>query len=449
MSFEQRQQLITKNRKSEKSAMNVCEVAIIGAGPYGLSIAAHLNARGVDFRIFGSPMKFWLNHMPKGMRLKSEGFASSLYDPGSTFTLEVYCRERGLPYAHIGSPVPLEVFVAYGMEFQRRFVPELEDKSVTSLQRSAEGFQLVLDDGELVTARRVVVAVGLSHFEQLPRELASLSEDFVTHSSRHTTLDHFKGRKVAVVGAGASALDLAALLHEVGASVQVIARAPEIRFHNPPDKLEPSWLDRLRKPVTGIGHGWRLFMCTNLPLVFRQMPEQFRLTKVRRILGPAPGWFVKDQIVGKVPLNLGVAITRAEVQNGQVALQLVDGNGAQRMLVTDHVIAATGYQVNLQRLTFLSDKILSEIKTVDHTPVLSSTFESSVPGLYFVGVSAANTFGPLLRFAFGARFAAVRLSKHLARSTRRPVPARSALNSPARDGERESAGYVASSKSEI
>jgi cation diffusion facilitator CzcD-associated flavoprotein CzcO len=92
--------------------MKMSDVAIIGAGPYGLSLAAHLRARGVDFRIFGKPMQTWLEHMPKGMRLKSEGFASSLYDPDSKFTLAAYCKERGLAYADTGMPIPLETFTA-------------------------------------------------------------------------------------------------------------------------------------------------------------------------------------------------------------------------------------------------------------------------------------------------------------------------------------------------
>jgi len=396
-----------------------CDVGIIGAGPYGLSIAAHLKARGVDFRIFGNPMHTWLTHMPKGMRLKSEGFASSLYDPDSTFTLQSYCKEKGIAYANIGLPVPLEVFAAYGLEFQRRFVPELEDKLVDSLRQYAEGFRIRLEDGEMISARRVLMAIGLTHYDYIPPILAKLPEEFVTHSSRHSTLDHFKGREVAVLGAGASALDLAALLHQAGAHVQVVARKPVIRFHDPPEKLEPSFISRLRTPVTGIGPGWKLFWCTNAPLVFRQMPQEFRFDKVRRILGPAPCWFIKEQVVGKVPLNVGVTVTEAKVQNGRVNLQLTDSAGTQRTLMTDHVITATGYNVDLRRLTFMDSDLQSAVKSVEQTPVLSSNFESSVPGLYFVGASAANTFGPLLRFAFGARFTARRLSKHLAKSARR------------------------------
>jgi hypothetical protein len=194
---------------------------------------------------------------------------------------------------------------------------------------------------------------------------------------------------------------------------------PKIRFHDPPENLDPSWLDRLRTPITGIGPGWKLFLCTNLPLVFRQMPDQFRLDKVRRILGPAPCWFTKEQVVGKVGLNVGVTITQATTQNERVTLQLTDSAGMRKTLTADHVIAATGYKPDLRRLKFLDSDVLSGIRCVEQTPYLSSNFESTVPNLYFVGITAANTFGPLLRFAYGAGFAAPRLAKHLARSASR------------------------------
>jgi thioredoxin reductase len=394
------------------------DLVIIGAGPYGLSIAAHLGARGVDFRIFGSPMRTWLTEMPKGMRLKSEGFASSLYDPRSEFTLGQFCNQLGIPYAHQGLPVPLDTFSSYGLEFQKRYVPQLEDKEVVSVQLSSTGFEVRLADGEVVSAGRVVVAVGLSHFGYVPPMLSALPSEFVTHSSRHRNLDRFKGREVAVIGAGASALDLAALLHQGGASVQLIARRSSIRFHDRAPVPRP-FRDRLRAPTTGLGSGWKLFFYASAPLAFHKLPEPFRLDAVRRTLGPAPGWFVKDEVVGKVPFNLGVEITQAKLQNAQVALELTDHAGNRRTMVADHVIAATGYKVDLEKLAFLNASTRAAIRTVEQTPVLSSNFESSVPGLYFVGTAAANSFGPLMRFAFGARFTSRRLSKHLTTTTSR------------------------------
>lgn len=123
------------------------EVAIVGAGPYGLSIAAHLAAAGVEFRVFGGPMGTWRDGMPRGMVLKSESFASSLSDPGHAFTLDHCCRERGLPHADVGWPVPVEVFAAYGQAFQRRFVPRLDHRRVVSASRARGGFRVVTEDG--------------------------------------------------------------------------------------------------------------------------------------------------------------------------------------------------------------------------------------------------------------------------------------------------------------
>lgn len=395
--------------------MRKTDVAIIGAGPYGLSIAAHLKAHGRSFRILGSPMGFWLDHMPKGMRLKSEGFASSLSDPNGEFTLEQYCAQKGIPYAKTGLPVAIETFTSYGSEFQKRFVPELEEKRVTCVRRSANGYEVCLEDGEVFSAGKVVVAVGLTYYDHLPQVLGGFSEEFVTHSSKHSAVERFADRDVIVVGAGASALDLAALLHQAGSRVQLVARKSSIRFHDPAPNPRPL-MQRLRFPMTGIGPSWPFVFYTSAPLVFRKMPLQFRLDAVKRVLGPAPGWFVKDQVVGKVPFNLGMTITQANVEKGRVTLQLRDGHGVHKVLQADHLIAATGYKVDLRRLTFLDAGIQAAIQSVEQTPVLSSNFESSLPGLYFVGISAANTFGPLLRFAFGTEFTARRLSRHLAKS---------------------------------
>src|SRR5207237_5220430 len=174
--------------------------AIIGAGPYGLSIAAHLRHRCIPFLIFGRPIESWLAHMAKGMMLKSDGFASNIYDPDADFTLKQFCSERGIEYSDLGLPVGLETFSAYGLAFQERMVPELEDNLVVRLDRTAEGFVLRLDNGEAVTARRVVLAVGITHFEYVPPELAHLPSEFLSSRFPHHDLSGFTGRTVRVVG---------------------------------------------------------------------------------------------------------------------------------------------------------------------------------------------------------------------------------------------------------
>ena len=391
--------------------------AIIGAGPYGLSVAAHFRRQGIPFRIFGRPMDSWLNHMPKGMMLKSDGFASNIYDPEEAFTLEKFCAERGIKYAAAGLPVQLETFVAYGQAFRERMLPELEDKQVISLDRAPGGFVLGLEDGETVAAQRVVLAVGITHFEYVPSNLANLSPQFLSHSFRHADPGVFKGRNVVVIGGGASAIDLAALLHEAGADVQLVARQPELKFHSTPTGKPQSAWQQVRHPKSGLGPGLRSRFYADAPGLFHHLPEQFRLEIVEKSLGPSAGWFVKDKMA-QVPCLLGYTPERAEVLDGnhEVRLHLRAADGSERKVVTGHIIAATGYKVNLDRLTFLNSEIRSRIKTAKGSPVLSSSFESSMPGIYFVGLAAANSFGPVMRFAFGAGFAARRLTETVAKA---------------------------------
>jgi cation diffusion facilitator CzcD-associated flavoprotein CzcO len=390
------------------------KVAIIGAGPYGLSIAAHLRARGIDFRIFGSPMHSWRTRMPAGMFLKSEGFASNLYDPTGRFTLKRFCEDNGLPYAAIDVPVPLETFTAYGLAFQRQLVPNVEDRVVVALDRSPDGFLLRLEQGETVAVRHVVIAVGIAYFPHVPAGFAHLRPDTFSHTSDHHDLSRFKGYDVTVIGGGASALDILASLHEVGSEVRLIARQSSLRFNIPrPHSRWKEWY-----PTSGLGGLFRNQFYEHAPMLFRRLPQGLRRSIVRTALGPAGGFPVKD-LVERVPLLLGHTVYYAQFGEGRVHLRLLCPDGEQRTVSTDHVIAGTGYRVDLRRLTFLSKELQLQLRSVDFVPILSAEFESSVPGLYFVGLASANTFGPAMRFLLGARYTARRLAKHLSRQAAR------------------------------
>jgi thioredoxin reductase len=390
------------------------DIAIVGAGPYGLSLAAHLKERGAAFRIFGAPMRTWSSHMPKGMLLKSDGFACNLSEPRSTHTLAAYCQAHGLPYHRTDIPVPLDRFVDYALAFQKGLVPSLEARDVVALTAGPGGYRLTLDDGEELLARRVVLAVGITHFAYTPPMVAGLPPELVSHSSAHHDLSDFEGREVTVIGAGSSAVDLAALLHETGAKARLVARRPVVRFTSRNNGGRRSWWQRLRHPSSGIGPGLRSRLCTDAPDVFRLLPRSLRVEIVRRHLGPASPGALRDRVIGRATMMSGLALVGADVANGRVRLGLRAEDGSSTTVEADHVIAATGYRPDLQRLNFLDENLRRQIRKVGAAPALSGVFEASTPGLYFVGPAAANSFGPLLRFAFGADFAARRLAGHLA-----------------------------------
>ena len=210
--------------------MREIDVAIVGAGPYGLSLAAHLRDLKVGHTVFGSPMSFWLDCVPPGMELKSEGPSSDLFDPRREYPIRAHYQTLSRPF--IGRViVPAELFVGYGREFQKKYAPEVDTRRVTNIARSEGKFVLRLEDTTLVRATRVIVATGIRDFAHVPESLSALPQEFITHSSMYGPVDQLRGRKVIVIGGGASAVDLAWSLHERGSDVSILCRQPAIKFH--------------------------------------------------------------------------------------------------------------------------------------------------------------------------------------------------------------------------
>jgi FAD-dependent urate hydroxylase len=399
------------------------EIAIVGAGPYGLSVAAHLRRRGRPFRIFGSPMRTWRVNMPAGMYLKSEGCASSLSDPTGSYTLAAYCREHGLRYGDHGVPVPLGTFHDYGLAFQRRLVPEVEDTQVVALDRASDGFELRTAAGETLVAGSVIVAVGISQFAYLPPALAGLPGELVSHSSQHRDLTAFAGRDLTVLGGGQSALETAALAREQGAQVRVLVRKPTLVWNATPELPPRPLARRARHPMTGLGPGWRSFFYCNAPGVFRRLPERTRVRTVDTALGPAGAWWLRERVLGGVPVLSGHTVRGAEADGGRLRLRLERGDGRVVECTTGHLIAGTGYRVDLGRLPFLSERLRARLRLVEQAPLLSPVFEASAPDLYFIGLASAYSLGPMMRFVYGADYTARRLvgSLLVKRPGRRPL----------------------------
>jgi thioredoxin reductase len=404
---------------------NRCEVAVVGAGPYGLSLAAHLRARRVEFRIFGKPLDTWRRHMPEGMFLKSDGFASNLSAPAPNSTLAAYCAKHGLPYRDQGMPVPLATFLAYAEDFRAHFVPDMEEISVTRIERAGDSFALTLEDGEKLIARNVVLAVGISWYADAPQVLAALPRELASHSFDHREFSGFRGKHVAVIGAGASAVDIAHALAESGASPHIVARASAVKFNPVPDPDAEKLLNRLQRPASGIGRGWKSYFCAAAPLLFYRLPHHLKDRAIASHMHPAGGWFMRERVEGKVPMLLSRTIAATEVRNGRAALALAGPGGARELLCFDHVIAATGFRPDLYRLPFLAADLV-EKAAPGGAMELSDTFETRVPGLFALGLNAMDSFGPLMRFMVGAEFAAPRLSAHLERKSQNRTERRAA-----------------------
>ena len=377
--------------------MTDCDIAIVGAGPYGLTAAAHLGSAD-SFRIvgFGQPMSFWAEQMPTGMLLRSPYVASSIGDPDGPMSLTAYeeaIGERPL------EPVPLSRFVDYGRWFQQKALPELRPEHVQEVAKNGNGFNLTLENGERVHADRVVVATGIADFKWYPEVFRSLPQGLVSHACEHDDLGVFAGQRVLVVGGGQSALESAALLAEAGAQVEVVARRPEVswlsrRWHH---KLGP--LSRLMYAPPDVGPAGISWMVA-LPGAFKSMPRRLQTWMTRKALRPAGAGWLPPRL-GTVTITTGLEAVEATERDGCAAVTFDDGSVRE----ADHVLLGTGYQVDISRYPFLARELVGQVETAAGYPVLGGGFESSVSGLHFLGAPAAWSFGPLMRFVAGTAYA--------------------------------------------
>jgi FAD-dependent urate hydroxylase len=399
--------------------MNVIDVAIIGAGPYGLSIAAHLRSRGISFRIFGEPMQFW-REMPPSMFLKSNGSATNIYAPArNRLTFAEYSKQHGL---EAFEPCAIADFARYGISVQKTILPEVEATEVIHVTGTAGCFEIALSNSEKLVARRVVVATGLKAFRLMPPELGGLPSEFVTHTCDHSTFDNFDGKTVFVIGAGQSALQAAALLHEAGAQVEVLVRKSKIDLASYSGDRR-SLIRRIRWPKSRLGYGWKSWMLDTFPGAFYFVPDRWRIPFVRSFLGPSVAWWLRDRVTNKFPIRTNCSLLGAKVTNGRLTLCIHEEGNGQREVLCDHVVAGTGFEVDVERISFLDASLRRTISLICRAPRLNSRFQSSVQGLHFVGTMSALSFGPLFRFVVGADYTSRVLSRHFARAVSARTPA--------------------------
>jgi len=391
--------------------MTKCDVAILGAGPYGLSATAHLRKiKGLDVRTFGEPMSFWERNMPAGMLLRSGWAATHIADPNQSLTLDAY---KAASSNHLSSPVPLDRFIDYGLWYQRRVVPDVDRRKIVCIESDSKGFRLILEKGETILARRVVVAAGISSFVWRPPEFAGLASSLVSHTSEHRQLNKFVGKRVLVVGSGQSALESAALLHEVGAEVEVVTRAHGI-----------NWLGGLVSRTIHAGLGPKLSKILYAPTdvgpagisqvvarpdLVRRFPRAVQDWLRKRSIRPAGArWLVAR--LQNVPIKLGRSVVSAAAVGERVRVKL--DIGSERTV--DHVLLGTGYRVDVTKYSFFSPELARSISRFEGYPRLREGFETSVPGLHILGAPSIWSFGPLMQFVVGTHYTSRSLLRSIA-----------------------------------
>ncbi len=380
-------------------------VVVIGAGPYGLAAAAHLQQAGIETAVFGEPMSFWRRHMPEGMLLRSSPGASSIADPERRLTVERFAQERG---GAPPDPLPLDDFLRYTDWFREKLRLAVDERSVSRVDARAGGFQVLLADGETLSPRYVVVAGGIAPFARRAPEFRGLGPPSVVHSIDIRSTSGFRDKRVVVVGAGQSALETAALLHEAGGDVEVVSRAGRVVWI--PEPRDSTWARRIRRVVyapTEVGPRGVSWVAA-VPDVFRRLPRSIQADIAQVCIAPMGAYWLRHRL-RDVPLTLGRRVVTVTDGARGLVLKLDDG-GAREV---DHVVLATGFHVDVRRYNFLSAELVRGLRLANGSPVLTTGLEASVAGLHFIGAPASYTFGPVMRFVVGTWYAAPALTRRI------------------------------------
>jgi FAD-dependent urate hydroxylase len=381
------------------------DVAVVGAGPYGLSVAASVaSARAI---VFGQPLLTW-QRMEPDMELRAAWDEMALVAGGGRGGLDAWLAETGRPRREPMTPAD---FVAYGTWFRQRFVPEFVEDDVEIVEPEGALLRVAAGGSEWL-ARRLVVAVGITPFPYLAPQFARLGDERVEPAALRNGFADLADARVAVVGGGQSAVEAAAHAARAGASVTMLVRGTVTWFADREPHTPRGWvgqrLYRLAYPVVGYGPP-PINRLVRRPDAFAALPFAMRRRLTNFLLRPGASPWLQPLVEGRVDVREHVEVRQVEC--GEAALRLHLSGGEP--LEVDRLIVGTGFRFALERLPFLSVVLRERIQVSRDWPVLDRSFRSTDPSVFFVGYAAEGRFGPVARFVLGVPFTAKRVAAAL------------------------------------
>src|ERR1700733_8857975 len=370
--------------------MQLVSMLVVGAGPYGVAIAAQAIERGIDTVVVGHPMGFWTDHMPEGMFLRS-GTDWHL-DASGIDTFEAFIEERGLSAAHI-DPVPIAVFLEYAAWFQIQKHVSIRDRLVSRLERNDDAFVASLDDGTQIAADVVVAAPGAAYFRRFPEWATLLPEGVSAHTCALVRFQELAGARVLVGGGRQSAYEGAALLGELD-----VERVDIVHRHDIPRFERVSWkfVDPYMDATISRRGWWRSLSTTEQEAIAQKFWKVGRLT--------LEWWLAPRLADARIRSWPGTHVVEIAMGGDRGTVSVVLSSGDR--LTFDRLVFATGYKSDLPRVPYLNE-IAGRLEVVDGFPVLDEALQSSIAGLYIAGFASTRDFGPFFGFTKGCPAAAM------------------------------------------
>lgn len=367
---------------------------IIGAGPFGLAMAAHCQHLGINHHIVGKPIEFWQANMPEGMYLRSA--CDWHLDTEDVDTIERFLQTQGLTPADV-EPLSRQFYLNYTRWFQEQKQIEITPGYVQRLDHINNGenlFEATMAGGQKIMATHVVIAVGFKYFKNEPQDLIErLPAGCFSHTCDLVDFTELKGKRCLIIGGRQSAYEWTALLNEAGTAAIHVSH----RHHSPAfAEADWSWVNPLNDAMVD-NPGW----FRNLSPEEKEAVNHRFWAEGRLKVEP---WLESRAMKETVKIWPDSQVVSCDVLPGG-GLRVGLDNG--KILIVDHVILATGYKVKIDQLPFLAcGNILHNLKTSNGYPVLDEHLQTNIPGLFITSMAAAQDFGSFFAFTVSVRTSA-------------------------------------------
>ena len=372
-------------------------VLIVGAGPFGLSIAALASEKRVQHAIVGVAMEFWRRHMPEGMYLRSA--CDWHLDPSNVDTVERFVELQGKTPKDV-EPLSLDFYLSYVDWFQKRKNIQPTAVYIRRLDHVNDHLLATTDDNTTIRAQKVVLAPGFKHFSKVPHELKQrLAPCRFQHTCDFIDFGEATGKRFLIIGGRQSAFEWAALLIESGASaVHLVHR------HESPAFAVADW-------------SWVNPMVDNLvqdPNWFRRLSNEEKQSITQRLWAEGrlkiEPWLEPRLADDRVKIWPRTEVIKCNELDGSHRIELSNGE----IVEVDEIVLATGYKVDVGKLPYLANgNLLERLETRNGYPCLDDHFETSIPGLFVTSMPAAQDFGPYFGFTISVRTSATLICERL------------------------------------
>lgn len=365
------------------------KVMIVGAGPYGISLAYELWSNNIDFVIAGKPFDLWLSHTLKDTAIRSDWNASEIFTKDNRFNLNNFIERHSPSHASKikEKRLPNDLFRAYLTDVLKNIPFPFYEQKLVHLEQAENRFICEMEDGRQIVAENVVLATGTGVHQYLPESIKSVSSANIHHSWDVETYESLANKKVLVLGRGQSAAECVQHSLETN-NVTWVMRKPPVFYSEP-----------INLPVPVFKLALHLSPC------FYFMPKKLK--------GALGGKFVETTITpdmkhlfhsGKVKIysNMDGDSLNIEKHSNQLYSPAINE-------YFDHVICATGFRYHIRNLTFLSESIHQKLQSDKIALHVNYNFETKVSGLYVIGGMVEPVYGPAQRFLMGMRHSTVRL----------------------------------------